>query len=333
MSFRLPPDLICRIALDADLEWRDRGEKRTLRCPFHQDGHASAFLSSANVFYCSVCTPAGGWTAKQFCAELGLDWSRYMPGAAFRASTAGPRHSPPKPAFSPADAQRVWELAIARARNDDAVAQDQLTYEYLARRQLMEAWEVGVLGVLPPGADVPEPVSSWHARGYRLVAPLFEANGVLVGVQARAVTAARPKTVFPKGSRISGTVFADVRAREVLRGQRDTPAVVLGEGLTDSLALSFSSPVPVFCAPGSSNAVAAVGPWVHGRVLFLALDCDAAGSTPIDAVANAALELGATRVRRLVWPDRAKDACEVIEKRGAHGLSKFLSSHVQEVVQ
>ncbi len=112
-----------------------------------------------------------------------------------------------------------------------------------------------------------------------------------------------------------------------------TPAVVLGEGLTDSLALSFSSPVPVFCAPGSSNAVAAVGPWVHGRVLFLALDCDAAGSTPIDAVANAALELGATRVRRLVWPDRAKDACEVIEKRGAHGLSKFLSSHVQEVVQ
>ncbi|MBK7876317.1 MAG: hypothetical protein IPJ77_11260 [Planctomycetes bacterium] len=328
----LDPGLIYLIARDAGIDVPEKGDKRAICCPFHEDRTESAFLSARNVFYCSVCTPAGGWTAKQFCAELGLDWSRYLRGAAFGPSAAGPRPAPPKPAFSSTEAQHVWGRAYERARNDEASAQDRSVYEYLTSRQLMEAWEVGALGVLPPSADVPEALRTWYSRGYRLVVPLFDHAGTVAGIQARAIYATDPKTVFPKGSRISGTVFADVRAREVLRCDRDTPAVVLGEGLTDSLALSFTSPVPVFCAPGTSNAVAAIGPWVHGRVLYLALDCDAAGNTALGAVANAALEHGATRVRRLVWPDRANDACAVIEKRGILGLEAFLTKQIEQVV-
>ena len=67
-------------------------------------------------------------------------------------------------------------------------------------------------------------------------------------------------------------------------------------------------------------------------MLFLALDCDATSNTTIDAVANAALEHNATRVRRLVWPDRANDACAVIEKRGILGLEAFLTKQIEQVV-
>jgi hypothetical protein len=69
-STQLPPGLIFEIARRAGIEVREDGDKRPIRCPFHKDKHASAFLSIHNVFYCSVCTPDRGWSLKTFSEAL-----------------------------------------------------------------------------------------------------------------------------------------------------------------------------------------------------------------------------------------------------------------------
>jgi DNA primase len=130
----------------------------------------------------------------------------------------------------------------------------------------------------------------------------------------------------PKGSSISGTVFADSRGRELLRGElAEGGSVILGEGLTDALALAIASPMPVLTAPGTGVAAAAVGPWARGRSVLLALDFDDAGNGAVKPVSRALFEQGAT-VRRLLWPKPAKDACDALVLMGAAGLGNFLSN-------
>ena len=329
----LRPGLIVQIALDAELELRGRGEKRTLRCPFHPDRHPSAFVTDDNVFFCSVCTPGETWTAKTFCTKLGLNWSSYFRGGTATARTAtwrAPSRSRPEPTFSSSEARRVFELALSRTRAEKLSRLDRELDEFLARRGLGLAWDEGGFGVVGDGMDLPSAIRSWPNRGYRLVLPLFDAHGTISGIQARAVTSIRPKTMFPEGARISGTVFADARGQAVLRGeQRDLP-VLLGEGLTDTLALSTCSPIPLLAVPGSSNAVASIGCWVEDRVLFIALDCDDVGERAALAAARAAHERACLRTRRIRWPDGAKDACDVLASRGASGLAEFLKKCVAE---
>jgi DNA primase len=128
----------------------------------------------------------------------------------------------------------------------------------------------------------------------------------------------------PKGALISGTVFADYLGLEVLQGRWGKGrSVILGEGLTDFLALAISSPYPVLSIPGVATAKSAIGEWVRGRVVHLCFDCDAAGEKAVRDVAPLIRAHGGKPVR-ISWYGGLKDAGEMIQRYGAHGLSEFL---------
>jgi hypothetical protein len=318
----LPPGHIFDIARAAGIVVPERGDKRRIKCPLHGDRNASAFLSSKNIFFCSVCTPEGGWPAKRFAEELRLDWSRFRPES--RPWRSHEAEEDPNP-FTPTDAAATWQRALARARDDDAVDAERRVYAYLADRHLTESFELGVLGILATTPDLHPRLVSWYERSYRIIAALLSQRGLIANVQARAIDRGRtPKTMVAKGSRVSGTVFADRRGQWLLRGEADDPVVVLGEGLTDMLALSIASPFPVITAPGTSNAVASIGPWVKGRHILLALDRDLAAEMQVKSVAHAIHEHGGRGVRRVIWPGTAKDACDVGAERGWPALTEFL---------
>jgi hypothetical protein len=210
---------------------------------------------------------------------------------------------------------------------------------YLARRGLATAWEDSLFGILASDMDLPDAVRSWPGRGYQLVAPLHDVEtGDLVSIQARAVRdAQRPKTLFPKGSRAQGTVFATAAALALLRGRdnlfpRSSPprAIIIGEGLTDFLALAIHAAVPVFSAPGAGAAIGAVGAWAHGRTVCLAVDCDPAGEAVVSEASRRAFTAGARAVRRIAWPAGAKDACEALGALGTERFQAFLDTFVGE---
>jgi len=326
------PGLIFDIARHAGLRFRDEGTKRPTRCPFHDDKHASAFLSSNNVFFCSACTPSGGWSAKAFAEALGVPWP---PPDAFGQPVRGQRDSDQskhEDPFPPTLARTVWRLAAARARDDDQVDADHAVYDFVARRGIAESWESRLFGILSIDMDLPASISRWPSTGHRLIAPLYDADGEIENVQARAVGSQRPKTLFPTGSRAAGTLFASASGVEVLRGAwHGTKRVILGEGLTDYLALATVSPIPVLCAPGTSMAASGIGPWIAGYEAFLAPDWDEAGANALDPMAANARRLGARQVRRLEWPVNAKDACNVVEQIGLKGLADFLRRALAEI--
>jgi hypothetical protein len=317
VSLPLPPGLIFEIADQAGLELRGRGDKRTLRCPLHSDEHPSAFVSRQNVFYCSRCTPEKGLTAKEFAGRLGVSWDSFRPGASHAPAT--------RPRFDPAGAAAIWDLALARARDDDSVEADREVYDYLGERHLLAGWETGAFGILSPGPALPPSVASWPGRGYRVVAPLYGADGELHNVQARNITGATPKTRVPKGSQIKSTVFASDTGLSLLRGEvTEAEAVVLAEGLTDYLALVAHAPCPVLSAPGAGMAASSIGPWAAGRTLFIATDADHAGEDAAEAAAETARRQGARRVVRIDWAEGCKDACDVLGKFGEEAFAGFL---------
>ena len=326
----LPPGLIFDVAEAAGIEIKARKPKTAIRCPLHEDKHASAFLSDSNVFFCSVCTPNGGMSAKDFAAALGVDWRGTVSANASRPSP-GARPDTKTP-FTAHEASIVWSRARERMRNDEMVNADREAWNFISKRRLGEGYELSAYGILGDGMELPAAVSRWPGNGYRLVAPLYDQRGVITNVQARAVTDRSPKTLFPAGSSASGSLFACSRGVEVLRGEwGDAPCYLLGEGLTDHVALTIASPIPVLSAPGTSMAAAGVGAWARDAVLYIALDFDAAGNSALRAVSERAYLFGARQVRRPEWPEGAKDACDVVDRAGVAGLEEFLRRHIREV--
>lgn len=322
----LPRGLIFDIAVDAGLALKGKGKKRTLQCPFHQDRSASAFTADTNVFGCSVCFPGTAITAKEFCARLGRDWSQYTSRLKNDERPPAPK---PQIEFTPADAQATWLAARARMLDDECAEADADAYEYLHGRGLGEAFDLRLYGILGSGMSLPPAVAAWHTRGYRIVVPLYDDKGEIACVQARTIQGNEPKTLAPKGSRMAGTVFANEVGRLLLRGEPcDHDTVILGEGLTDFLAISCAVSIPVFAAPGTSTAEKAIGTWVKGRTFMTALDCDEAGKNATPAVLKAAFDLDALRTRSIGWPPGAKDACDVVAQRGVEGLAVLIKKRI-----
>lgn len=322
----LPSILAVARAAGLDLPGTGR-PKQSLCCPFHEDTTPSAFLDEARgCFYCSVCTPGHGWGVSRF-----SDAVRILPGLGnpLAAPQAQGTHAP-GPNFGPAEALAVWQMAVARARDDGSIEADSAAYEYLRDRGVIGSWETASFGLLASDMRLPPAIASWPGTGHVVVAPLYDAAGTLTNIQARAIRPAARKTLFPKGSRARGTMFASRSALDVLRrrwaGQK---LVVLGEGLTDFLALSVACPVPVLSAPGTGCAVHGIGPWIAGFDVLLALDDDAAGANARMPTAEAAYRQGARSVRRVIWPGHSKDACEVIERRGIESLTAFLTREME----
>lgn len=324
---QLPPGLIFEIARAGGIVVPEKGAKRPIHCPFHPDGNASAFLSERNVFYCSVCTPEGGWSAKRFAAAIGQPWGGCKPSF---ARPVTPPNVDERPTFTPQDARLVWSIAQARARDQRAVAADSDVYAYLAARGILDFWKDDAFGVLAVDSRLPKAVAWWPGAGYRIVVPLYDARGEIATVQARSIVDRAPKTMFPSGSRSAGTAFVSLRALELLRStSAPHDVVILGEGLTDYLALSAAMSVPVLCAPGTGSAARCVGPWARGKVLVIALDLDDAGEAAVVPAARAAYAHGARDVLRVEWPTSCKDACDVVKLRGLAGLEALLAKYLE----
>jgi hypothetical protein len=309
--------VILEIAATVGIEVLGSGRKRPIRCPLHADTQPSAFLEvEKNFFYCSVCTPGGGWGARRFAEALGLPWA-----AGRSASVSATRLPSPVTAessFSPADAQRAWDLALARARDDHWQEADMPVYSYLGSRRLVESWEVAAFGIAASGMPLPSAVAGWPRTGHQIVVPLYDDHGQLTNIQGRAIRPADKKVLFPIGSRAAGTLFASRSGLQVLRGSwTGERALILGEGLTDFLALSITTSLPVLCAPGAGLASKAIGSWVAGFSVLLALDCDSAGEGSIAAVSRAIYAHAGAHVRRLEWPPGTKDVCDLLRAHGA----------------
>lgn len=336
----LRPGLILDVLALAGIELPpDAGDRERvrMRCvlPDHQDGSPSAVVwPRNNTYHCSVC---GGYSSRRLVEALGLDW-KYVLGAE-RNSAANPPfsggfrntlflNSVPKrvPRFTPEDARRVLEVArfgyLGEYRPSDAPV-----YEYLVRRELGDAAEAGLVGILGPedAPELPDCVRWWPKAGYRFVAPLYCARTAeLVSVQARSILhGAKPKVRSPAGSIGSGVVFARESGLAVLRGERSGP-VVICEGLTDWCALAPSVNAPVLATPGTGSAHTVIGEWVRGETVLVVLDADGPGSHAARLVGERVAKHGG-RALRVSWP-AGLDACDVLVREGVHAMAESLEA-------
>jgi hypothetical protein len=235
---------------------------------------------------------------------------------------------PRQPSSWSADcAKKVWRIGLIRICDDESIDADSDAYEYLKSRGLSPAWEQDLYGILHPelASELPGAVQHWPERGYRIVAPLYDQQGEVSEVQARSIDPkAEVRTLLPKGGSAKGKVFACSRGRDLLRNESTSSVVILGEGLTDYLALSISAPIPVFSTAGVGTAANCIGPWAKKRTVILALDCDQAGENGTVDAARVIKERGG-RAQRLRWPREANDACEMVERFGVDDLAQFLA--------
>lgn len=140
----------------------------------------------------------------------------------------------PPPVYPPG-AAGFWE-ACRPAGMDSACA------EWIQRRGLnlgsVEVW--GLARALPSVGALPRWASSWRIRGYKLLLPLYDAEGVLRSLRARLVRAdsCGPKELAPSRFAARGLVLACHIARRMLAGSSPDwwrPEILVVEGVPDWL--------------------------------------------------------------------------------------------------
>lgn len=295
---------------------RRSGAGWTARCPGHEDANPSLSVGEGRdgtlLLQCfSGCTFEGVLAA--------------LLGAAAPASPLPARNQAPVAAFRPWAAGRVWDAARTRAIADDP--RDGQAIGYLDSRGLGAAVILQLVGVIGDDMRLPAAIERWPGWGVRVVAPLYDQAGEVVGLQGRRVwRSAGPKTLTPAGCAVRGRMFANPAALAVLRGEVAGGRVLLAEGLTDYASVAAYAPVgaAVVGAPGATVAPSLVGSWVRGRELVLALDADPAGRAATATVAAAAHAAGAGRVESITWP-RVGDAVDFLSRAGAAEFAEFLA--------
>jgi len=284
---------------------RWRGERAPVRCPLpshgSEDRHPSAWIDvSIGCFGCSACGVRYG--AKKLAEALGVPWppphGTYTPQP---SPKQGKTDTPPD--FTPAEAQRTWNLALARARDDDAVEADRPVYDYIQKRGVADAWEDCYFGIVPPNRDdrLPWQVRWWGPRGWRVVLPLYAMDGdnagKIVAVQARHIDfpprGNRKRLLFPKGSHIRKTAFANRRALAMLDRATDAKRVIVVEGMFDFLTAALAhDDLPVLGAPGAGQTKNVIGTWARGREVVLAPHPDDAGMKQLPYAIAAVQRMG-----------------------------------------
>ena len=159
-----------------------------------------------------------------------------------------------------ASAARVWEAALLLG---DGPALAGIVWAERRGFDPPELLRRDLVRVLSPRSTCPRALRvggvSWLSAGYRLLLPIFDAQGELAGVRGRQIdgpeAAMSPlgegplpgaKEIMPAGHRAQGLCFADEAGREMLRGQGEalrevwiveggpdflTAVSVLGEGV------------------------------------------------------------------------------------------------------
>ncbi|WP_309895329.1 toprim domain-containing protein [Archangium sp.] len=169
---------------------------------------------------------------------------------------------------------------------------------YLAQRGFDVGWLTtpaarGLARILPPPERFPYPAWwPYPPEVYRLALLAFEPDGAAASIQARAIRAdlpAQDKTRNPRGFSYAGALFADDCGREFLRAGRaresmaELEAVVVAEGLTDTLKLAQVASrhgrrwAVLGMVAGSANAFRSLSAWPRSVPCWVATDGDEAG--------------------------------------------------------
>lgn len=302
----------------SDLDARRSGRAWIARCPLHDDRHPSlSVVEKSDGLVRVTCWAGCDW--KQLREHLGLDR-----GASVKRGRSQPYRDPSRRPEADEDesrvmlsAARVWQQASLRAQQ----VQSGAAIEYMRSRGL-GAGAGDAFGVLTTD-EAPACIKHWIRSGHVIVAPLHDQRGAIVSIQGRTIfEGARAKTLNPPRISVRGRVFANRKACALLKGAASDRQVFVGEGLTDHVALSLCVPDrPVLSVAGVSNIDSAIGPWVRGREIVLALDCDEAGEKGVQRSLDSFWRAGATSVQRLTWPQNQKDVCDTLRAQG--GLRNF----------
>jgi hypothetical protein len=222
-----------------------------------------------------------------------------------------PRVRPPLPPPAPAAPRRppagevlaLWN-ACARVTADAEVS------AWLRSRGLnpSDVEDRDLARALPAGANVPKwawgPDGAWTTSGHRCLVPLYDENGALTSLRARAIRDVQGrKSIAPARHETRGLVFADALARRLLERSR------LGDGRLAAEAMRRASVIvsegePAFLAAASCSSDAdedapavfgiEAGAWTpeiasripDGTRVILDVDDDAAGDKYANAVAD-----------------------------------------------
>lgn len=158
--------------------------------------------------------------------------------------------------------------------------------------------DTGIVRFQPVGVKLDVDWWPWSNLPYAHVL-CFDEYGKIVSMHARALVDndeldGRPKTRFPKGYSASGLLLADKSAVSFLRGGKaGTPAVVLCEGLTSTVAASSFlrrtgrwNWATIGITSGSAGALKNIA-WPPGLSVYVWTDVDNAGEKYAERIREA----------------------------------------------
>ena len=169
--------------------------------------------------------------------------------------------------------------------------------------------------ILPPNEGYPWPEwwpGEWSSTN-RLVMPMYESNGTLGSLHARAISPTKIKTRSPKGCQVAELVFADAAGVQLLSGAPPTglECVVITEGFIDSLKmmqLTRQLNMPWAVLGVISGSIPAFGRivWPPGITVRIGTHNDDAGEKY--ALGIAALLPPSVNVQRIFWDGKEEQS-------------------------
>lgn len=210
-----------------------------------------------------------------------------------------PRQGPEAPRMYPDGIEAFWGRLEPVSADSEVVA-------YLAGRKIdPDRVEVGDWArVLPDAGALPTWArcrgGSWREASYRLVVPVFDAEGIMRSVRGWRVGGDHelPKRIPPVGHKANGLVLADTFGLAMLRGTRDPERVVITEGEPDTLLWSTRSNDPKTAILGVLS-----GSWSDAFAARIPIGCDVCVRTHLDRAGDkyAAEIERSLRRRAFVW--------------------------------
>ena len=192
-----------------------------------------------------------------------------------------PQEAPTRDYPSPGDLETFWGRT-------GPVDEDAAVSEYLWSRGLNpELVDGGNLGRAVPASGVmPRWARSrfgdWREAGYRLVVPMYDAEGKIRSVRGwRVVGGEGPKRLPPFGHKASELVMADFWALEWLRGKRAPERVVVVEGEPDAFVWMTRVNDPHTATIGIVS-----GSWSEALAAKFPVGCEVCVRTHLDAAGD-----------------------------------------------
>lgn len=287
------------------------GYEFAAKCPWHDDKRPSLSISpQKNFCFCHVCNrgvDAIGWVQDR----QGLSFTEAVISLADQYNI---ECKPADEADAEKYAQQQRERAALFAQREEQQARfseaiwDSPGLEYLLSRELsyetIESWGLG-----------------WNAAARRVMFPLREEQGRVVGFTGRVLDDSKPKYKNSQNDAIyqkASLVFGMDRARKAIM---DSQQVVITEGQFDVIRLHQEGQENVIAVSGSSLTKAMVEKLVKGtRVsqVVLCFDGDLGGEKAAERAINELQEFalrGELDLRILVMPE-GTDPADVAEMFG-----------------